>query len=346
MSRTPNKMPYNATDRPLVTFALFAYNQEAFICEAIEGAFAQTYEPLEIILSDDCSSDRTYEIMQEMAVAYNGPHVVRVRRSDANRGLINHVCDVTEILNGKFVLLAAGDDISKPNRTTRLLTIWGDQYHAIMSKCDLIDERGVVIKTNWLPDGNVNNRLPWLKAVSHPLFVYGASSAYQSDVLRKLPRSDKKIFSEDTPLNLIIQLSTGKANLCDESLVFYRVHNATLSNSLAIEPRPSAIFQHEKRRENQIELQRSLLIYLRDKIIIPMRANKSINEHKLNREIELCDVRLKWYKARLFSRFAMTFTAPKEMQKWFILRVLGLQVYSFIKAAALRVGFQRSLPKG
>ena len=53
-------------DRPLVTFALFAYNQEQYIREAIEGAFAQTYQPLEIILSDDCSTDRTFEIMREM----------------------------------------------------------------------------------------------------------------------------------------------------------------------------------------------------------------------------------------------------------------------------------------
>jgi len=48
-------MPDNVTDRPLVTFALLAYNQEEFIREAVEGAFALTYEQLEIILSDDCS---------------------------------------------------------------------------------------------------------------------------------------------------------------------------------------------------------------------------------------------------------------------------------------------------
>ena len=61
-------------DRPLVTFALFAYNQEKYIREAVEGTFSQTYEPLEIILSDDCSSDRTFEIMEEMAATYDGPH--------------------------------------------------------------------------------------------------------------------------------------------------------------------------------------------------------------------------------------------------------------------------------
>ena len=72
------------SQRPLVTFALFAYNQERFIREAIEGAFAQTYEPLEIILSDDCSADRTFEIIQENAAAYLGPHSVFTYRTPYN----------------------------------------------------------------------------------------------------------------------------------------------------------------------------------------------------------------------------------------------------------------------
>ena len=105
-------------DRPLVTFALFAYNQEQYIREAVEGAFSQTYEPLEIILSDDCSSDRTFEIMQEMAAAYEGPHEVRVRRSQLNRGISSHFKEVIEQSSGHYIVLAAGDDISLPERAT------------------------------------------------------------------------------------------------------------------------------------------------------------------------------------------------------------------------------------
>ena len=40
-------------DRPLVTFFLFAYNQEKYIEEACRAALAQTYSPLEIIFSED-----------------------------------------------------------------------------------------------------------------------------------------------------------------------------------------------------------------------------------------------------------------------------------------------------
>ena len=52
-------------DKPLITFLLVSYNQEAYIREAIEGALAQTYSPLEIVISDDCSSDATFSLIKE-----------------------------------------------------------------------------------------------------------------------------------------------------------------------------------------------------------------------------------------------------------------------------------------
>lgn len=78
-------------DRPLVTFALFAYNQEKYIREAISGAFSQTYSPLEIIMSDDNSLDSTYEIMREEARAYQGPHKIILNRNSSNLGIAYHV---------------------------------------------------------------------------------------------------------------------------------------------------------------------------------------------------------------------------------------------------------------
>lgn len=104
------------SDRPLVTFALFAYNQEQYIREAVEGAFAQTYSPLEIILSDDCSSDRTFAIMQELCNAYDGPHRVALRQNAVNQGLANHVNEIVRLAKGRYLCVAAGDDISEPDR--------------------------------------------------------------------------------------------------------------------------------------------------------------------------------------------------------------------------------------
>ncbi len=51
--------------KPLVTFMLRTYNHERFIREAVRSALTQTYSPLQVVISDDCSQDRTFEIIQE-----------------------------------------------------------------------------------------------------------------------------------------------------------------------------------------------------------------------------------------------------------------------------------------
>ncbi|WP_292073784.1 glycosyltransferase family 2 protein [Mesorhizobium sp.] len=111
-------------ERPLITFALFAFNQEKYISEAVEGAFSQTYERLEIILSDDCSSDRTFEIMQEMAAEYKGPHRVLVRRNTFNLGTALHAQSAFSQSSGALLVVAAGDDISAPERVEVMFQAW------------------------------------------------------------------------------------------------------------------------------------------------------------------------------------------------------------------------------
>jgi len=99
-------------ERPLVTFALFAYNQEQYIRQAVEAALAQTYEPLEIIISDDCSSDSTFQVISDLAAGYTGPHTVVARRNANNLGLAAHISTVMEAVNGELVVVAAGDGVS------------------------------------------------------------------------------------------------------------------------------------------------------------------------------------------------------------------------------------------
>jgi glycosyltransferase involved in cell wall biosynthesis len=74
-------------DRPLISFILIACNQKRFIREAVEGTFSQTYSPLEIVLSDDCSRDRTFEIMKELTASYQGPHKIILNRNENKPGI-------------------------------------------------------------------------------------------------------------------------------------------------------------------------------------------------------------------------------------------------------------------
>ena len=57
---------------PALTLALCCYNFERFVAEAVEGAFAQAYRPLEVVISDDHSPDATWAKIVETVMRLGG----------------------------------------------------------------------------------------------------------------------------------------------------------------------------------------------------------------------------------------------------------------------------------
>ena len=157
----PEKYEHEKDQLPLVTFALFAYNQEQFILQAVEGALSQTYTPLQIILSDDCSTDRTFDLMEGLLATYKGPHSILLNRNESNLGLGRHVNRVVSLAKGDLLVAAAGDDVSADNRVTTLAALWlnRERPSAIYSDCYVIDTNDRIIADSF----------PW----SHPKYSRG-----------------------------------------------------------------------------------------------------------------------------------------------------------------------------
>lgn len=223
--------------RPLVTFALFAYNQERFIREAVEGALGQTYSPLEIILSDDCSTDSTYRCMQEMAEAYRGPHKLVLNRTERNLGLGQHINSVFALSHGEFVVVAAGDDVSLPERTTVLVDFWNARGRptAISSETIAINEYGAEIsqttKHKSYAEEKYSGKADVVSAYltgSLPMAL-GCSAAYSRKVFDVFGSLPDALISEDYVLSLRAWFLEGVA-CCDERLVRYRSHGGSLTN--------------------------------------------------------------------------------------------------------------------
>jgi glycosyltransferase involved in cell wall biosynthesis len=221
----------DSNDKPLITFALFAYNQEQFIAEAVQGALSQTYSPLEIILSDDCSSDRTFEIMQEMASKYQDPNQVIVRRNERNLGLIGHINRVMEIVQGELIVVAAGDDISLSNRVQRIY----EEY-------ELSSRRAYSLYSNaFLIQNDSSKRVlaygEPLKPSMHTAeyfalrkrCVMGSSHAWHRDVFKLFgPLNEQGIFEDVViPFRSVL---LGEVRYIHEPLVLYRQHQDNLYN--------------------------------------------------------------------------------------------------------------------
>ncbi len=114
-------------DKPLISFILITYNQEMFVKDALDGAFSQTYSPMEIIIADDGSKDNTANIIDEAIKEYKGPHKVIFHRGNPNVGIAQNVNNAMALAKGEYFILAAGDDKSLPERAKRTYELFA-QY--------------------------------------------------------------------------------------------------------------------------------------------------------------------------------------------------------------------------
>lgn len=101
--------PSSLPEHPLVSVYTLAYRHEAYIADAIEGVVTQQCDfPIELIIGEDCSPDRTLEIALDYQRRY--PHLVRVLTSDRNIGARANADRCRAACRGTFVAPCEGDD--------------------------------------------------------------------------------------------------------------------------------------------------------------------------------------------------------------------------------------------
>lgn len=227
-------------EKPLVTMAVIAYNQERYVGDAIASALAQDYSRLEIILSDDCSTDATYEVMQQCAKAYSGPHKIVLNRNTKNLHIGGHVNTVNRLATGELVIAAAGDDVSAPHRVRTLVDAWMDSDRkagVLHSACTLINEEGKAIKEIHCPCLAELKNLE--QAAKYPAFVIGATEGWHKEIFKQFGDLRPDIVHEDHALGFRSLLAGKPIVYVDKSLVFYRqgVGISTVYGSRHVGPR-------------------------------------------------------------------------------------------------------------
>lgn len=96
-------------ENPLVSVCLITYNHETFIKDAFDGIINQkTNFPIEIIVSDDCSKDKTIEIIQSYKDRYST--LVTVLKNETNVGMHKNWERAIRACKGKYIALLEGDD--------------------------------------------------------------------------------------------------------------------------------------------------------------------------------------------------------------------------------------------
>lgn len=211
------------------SIVLIAYNQSAWIEDAVKAVLEQECDPIEIVLSDDCSTDDTFEKMTELSQRYRGPHTVILNSNYKNLGLIGHVNRTFDLASGDVIISVAGDDICYPNRASKTIEAFETQdpllvfSQARVETFDGQDMPRTYQKALFYSEYDLMSA-----AVSMQLYL-GATAAWHKDLFRKYGPITYHNCYEDLIFGFRAALED-RVSLINDDLVLYRV-GAGLTNS-------------------------------------------------------------------------------------------------------------------
>ena len=214
--------------KPLASIILLTFNQENLVEESIDSLLNQTYSPLEIIISDDLSSDHTREKIRSKISQYHGPHEIKIVFNDTNVGLCQNINQAIEHCKGEFIFAAAGDDISLPNRCEIVMTEWlklNKQPGLIATDAYDMAIDGHILgikKTSILQE--YKGLQDWMK---RPPYFFGSSHSWSRNFLNKFPPLNPKMMAEDHLMVFRALISDG-GHTISEPLVKHRRGGVTL----------------------------------------------------------------------------------------------------------------------
>jgi len=104
-------------NRPLVTIGIPTFNRSAYLAEAVQSAVNQSYRNLEIIISDNGSTDDTAAFLSKQ----KDERIVVIRHQE-NRGMVYNWNACLSRATGKYFLLLSDDDVLESNAVTVLMS--------------------------------------------------------------------------------------------------------------------------------------------------------------------------------------------------------------------------------
>ncbi|MEK9825718.1 MAG: glycosyltransferase [Methylotenera sp.] len=123
---------------PLVSILIPVYNREKYIEECIRCALNQTYRNIEVVVVDNCSTDKTWEICVELAA---NDSRLRIYRQPVNVGPVKNWQTCGKIASGLFAKLLFSDDLIDENYVEKVLPYLQDESVGFVSTSARIGEK-------------------------------------------------------------------------------------------------------------------------------------------------------------------------------------------------------------
>ena len=247
-------------DKPLISFILITYNQENFVKDALDGAFSQTYSPMEIIIADDGSKDKTPYVIEQTIAEYKGPHKVVFHRGSPNVGIAQNLNNAMALAKGEYFILAAGDDKSLPERAQRTYELFS-QYPDLTC----INFRSIPCNTGLKPLVQKQVASNSVSIINIYDYIDISDFVIWSGDARSIRRSLYDIFGpfvkgQDEDSTLFMRgLLTGTVGHAQECMSMRRTHDQQVSNFKNIRKHVTEDFIGQPMLDIEIALQKEMI---------------------------------------------------------------------------------------
>lgn len=231
--------PLPIPERPFVTVTICSFNQEKYIRDCLDSVFAQTWSPLEILIGDDGSQDKTRKIIDERVTNYHGPHDIKILGHAKNLGFSGRAnwLDGYRKASGRLVFQFSGDDVMHAEMVERTVKKWQATGASLLTvNANYIDGESRPCGRRLPQNHLIDSSLERLARDGVNDCVFGAGTAYDTQMFEVFPNGlgtpPRHLGTQDIMLPFYASLLTGCV-LLPEPLMNYRIHGAQFSLSVA-----------------------------------------------------------------------------------------------------------------
>lgn len=218
----------------LISICIPAYNAEKFIKKTIESVLSQSYQHIEIVITDDCSKDQTVAVINSFT-----DKRIKFYQNEKNLGVEGNWNKALKLATGKYCKMMGADDILYPNCLEEQLKIIDNPDNAdvvlVTSHKNVINQDGKLIMTRKFPGSGKYKGIKALKKSLHRgTNVIGepVSGLFRKEVLEKSGYyNGENLYMIDMDLWSRI-LKHGDLYVVDKILYAFRISTDSLSTNI------------------------------------------------------------------------------------------------------------------
>lgn len=267
-------------DNPLVSIVIITYNSSKYIIETLESCKSQSYQNLELVISDDCSSDNTKELCEEwLKTNQSNFKKSKFIKTEVNSGIAPNLNNGIKNSTGDWIKIIAGDDLLMPDIImdyVNYINSTKENIFFLHSNVIKFNENGIIRNTIDPNDFRINNIKITAAEQNEILLrsgpIYAATVMFHRMIINKVGYYNEKYpFWEDTPMWMRVTASGIKLHYLNTIGAKYRISNDSIQQTKNLFSR----FSISKMQYQKHEL---LNLYSgKEKFFLRMRINLNLS---------------------------------------------------------------------